>query len=129
MPMKEIRNLTALQLAAKIKQKEISVTEAAKAALEQIRETEPALGSFVTVDEAGALKQAETVQKKISSGELTSPLAGVPTAIKDNLCTEGLRTTCGSKILGNFVPTYTAEAVRNLQEAGAVILGKIFNTL
>ncbi len=124
MPMKEIRNLTALQLAAKIKQKEISVTEAAKAALEQIRETEPALGSFVTVDEAGALKQAETVQKKISSGELASPLAGVPTAIKDNLCTEGLRTTCGSKILGNFVPTYTAEAVRNLQEAGAVILGK-----
>ena len=74
MPMKEIRNLTALQLAAKIKQKEISVTEAAKAALEQIRETEPALGSFVTVDEAGALKQAETVQKKISSGELASPL-------------------------------------------------------
>ncbi len=124
MPMKEIRKLTARQLAVKIKQREISVTEAAKAALEQIHQAEPALGSFVTVDEAGALQQAAEVQKKIDAGELAGPLAGVPAAIKDNLCTEGLRTTCSSKILGNFVPSYTAEAVRSLQNAGAVILGK-----
>ena len=124
MPMKEIRKLTARQLAVKIKQREISVTEAAKAALEQIHQAEPALGSFVTVDEAGALQQAAEVQKKINAGELAGPLAGVPAAIKDNLCTEGLRTTCSSKILGNFVPSYTAEAVRSLQNAGAVILGK-----
>ena len=124
MPMKEIRKLTARQLAVKIKQREISVTEAAKAALEQIHQAEPALVSFVTVDEAGALQQAAEVQKKIDAGELAGPLAGVPAAIKDNLCTEGLRTTCSSKILGNFVPSYTAEAVRSLQNAGAVILGK-----
>lgn len=124
MPMKEIRKLTARQLAVKIKQREISVTEAAKAALEQIHQAEPALGSFVTIDEAGALQQAAEVQKKIDAGELAGPLAGVPAAIKDNLCTEGLRTTCSSKILGNFVPSYTAEAVRSLQNAGAVILGK-----
>ena len=87
MPMKEIRKLTARQLAVKIKQREISVTEAAKAALEQIHQAEPALGSFVTVDEAGALQQAAEVQKKIDAGELAGPLAGVPAAIKDNLCT------------------------------------------
>ena len=70
------------------------------------------------------MKQAEEVQKKIDAGELTGPLAGVPVAIKDNMCTRGLLTTCSSKILENFVPTYTAEAVLNLEKAGAVILGK-----
>ncbi len=60
----------------------------------------------------------------IDAGELTGPLAGVPVAIKDNMCTEGVLTTCSSKILGNFVPTFTAEAVKRLEEAGAVILGK-----
>ena len=67
---------------------------------------------------------AEEVQKKIDAGELTGPLAGVPVAIKDNMCTEGLLTTCSSKILYNFIPTYTAEAVKKLEEAGAVIIGK-----
>ena len=60
----------------------------------------------------------------MDAGELTGPLAGVPVAVKDNICTEGLETTCGSKILEGFVPAYTAEAVRKLQEAGMVILGK-----
>ena len=64
------------------------------------------------------------MQAKIDAGELTGPLAGVPVAIKDNMCTKGLLTTCSSKILYNFVPTYTAEAVLNLEKAGAVILGK-----
>ena len=80
--------------------------------------------SFVTMDREGALKKAEEVQAKIDSGELTGPLAGVPVAIKDNMCTEGLLTTCSSKILYNFVPTYTSEAVLNLEKAGAVIIGK-----
>ena len=80
--------------------------------------------SFVTVDREGALKRAKEVQAKIDAGELTGPLAGVPVAIKDNMCTKGLLTTCSSKILYNFVPTYTAEAVLNLEKAGAVILGK-----
>ncbi len=63
-------------------------------------------------------------RKKIDAGELTGPLAGVPVALKDNLCTKGVLTTCSSKILNNFVPTYTAQAVENLQKAGAVIIGK-----
>ena len=64
------------------------------------------------------------MQKDIDSGKLDGPLAGVPVAIKDNMCTEGILTTCSSKILGNFVPTFTSEAVINLEKAGAVILGK-----
>ncbi|MCD8241403.1 MAG: Asp-tRNA(Asn)/Glu-tRNA(Gln) amidotransferase subunit GatA, partial [Lachnospiraceae bacterium] len=71
-----------------------------------------------------ALREAEAVQQRIASGELTGPLAGVPVAIKDNMCTEGKLTTCSSKILYNFKPTYTAEAVLNLRKAGAVVIGK-----
>ena len=94
------------------------------AALDAIEKREAEVHSFVTVDREGALKRAKEVQAKIDAGELTGPLAGVPVAIKDNMCTKGLLTTCSSKILYNFVPTYTAEAVLNLEKAGAVILGK-----
>ena len=119
-----LMQLTAVELGKKIKAGEVSVVEATEAALNAIEAKEDKVNSFVTVDREGALKQAEEVQKKIDAGELTSPLAGVPVAIKDNMCTEGLLTTCSSKILGNFVPTFTSEAVLNLQKAGAVILGK-----
>lgn len=115
---------TATQLAEKIKNHEVSVLDAVNAVLEQIDSKEDTYNCYVTVDREGALKKAEEVQKKIDSGELTGPLAGVPVAIKDNMCTEGLLTTCSSKILGNFVPTYTSEAVINLEKAGAVIIGK-----
>ena len=119
-----LMQLTAVELGKKINAGEVSVVEATEAALNAIEAKEEKINSFVTVDREGALKQAEEVQKKIDAGELTSPLAGVPVAIKDNMCTEGLLTTCSSKILGNFVPTFTSEAVLNLQKAGAVILGK-----
>ena len=76
------------------------------------------------MDREGALKRADEVQKLIDAGELDSPLAGVPVAIKDNMCTKDMLTTCSSKILGNFYPVYTAEAVINLEKAGAVIIGK-----
>ena len=105
MSMKEIRKLTALQLAEKIKKKEVGVEEAVKATLEQIHQVETEVHSYVTLNEAGALRQAAEIQEKINSGELDSPLAGVPVAVKDNLCTKGMLTTCSSKILGNFVPT------------------------
>ena len=120
----DILQMTAVELGEKIKAKELSVREAAEASLARIAETEETYHCYVTVDREGALKQAKAVQKKIDEGELSGPLAGVPVAIKDNMCTEGLLTTCSSKILGNFVPTYTATAVQKLMDAGAVMLGK-----
>ena len=120
----DILSLTAVELGKKIKAKEISVVEAVKASIAQIEKVEKDVNSFVTLDKEGALKRAEEVQKLIDDGKLTGPLAGVPVAIKDNMCTQGMLTTCSSKILGNFRPMFTAEAVKNLEEAGAVILGK-----
>ncbi|MDD6571094.1 MAG: Asp-tRNA(Asn)/Glu-tRNA(Gln) amidotransferase subunit GatA [Thermoflexaceae bacterium] len=117
-------SLTAVELGKKIKAKEVSVVEAVNAALTQIEKQDAKFNCYVTVDKEGALKRAEEVQKLIDEGKLTGPLAGVPVAIKDNMCTKGLLTTCSSKILNNFVPTYTSEAVRNLENAGAVIIGK-----
>ena len=119
-----LMNLTAVELGKKIKNKEVTVVEATKAALDAIDAKEEKVNSFVTVDREGALKRAEEVQKLIDEGKLDGPLAGVPVAVKDNMCTEGMLTTCSSKILGNFVPTFTSEAVINLEKAGAVILGK-----
>lgn len=119
-----ILDYTATKLAAKIKAGEISAIDATKAVLKQIEETEVLYNCYVTIDKEGALKQAEEVQSKIESGKVVSPLAGVPVAIKDNICTEGMLTTCSSKILGNFIPTFSAEAVVNLKNAGAVIIGK-----
>lgn len=118
-------SLSAVELGKKIKSGEIGVAEAAKAALEETRRCEDQINSYVTVlEEEAILERAEKVQKQIDSGELDSPLAGVPTAIKDNMCTKGILTTCSSKILGNFVPSYSAEAVVNLEKTGAVIIGK-----
>ena len=120
----DITEMTAAQLSAAIRAGKTTAVEAAEAVLSQIEKEDKKYNCYVTVDRDGALAQAAAVQEKIEAGELTGPLAGVPVAVKDNICTEGLRTTCSSKILHNFVPTYTAEAVKNLQKAGAVILGK-----
>ncbi len=119
-----ILDQTAVGLGKQIQAGELTAVEAVEASLAQIRAAEDHMNAFVTIDEEGALEQARKIQARIQAGELTSPLAGVPVAIKDNLCIKGMRTTCSSKILYNFVPTYTAEAVLNLEKAGAVILGK-----
>jgi len=116
--------LTAVELSKKIRSKEISVKEAVEAALSNIEKRESLVHGFVTIDRKEALKKAEAVQKGIETGEFSGALAGVPVAIKDNLCTKGLLTTCSSKILENFVPSYSAEAVCNLMRAGVVIIGK-----
>lgn len=122
--MKTIMNMTAVELGKAIKEKRITAVEATKAALEQIQKLDDKINAFVTVDEERALKRAQEVQEKIDAGELTGPLAGVPVAVKDNMCTSGMKTTCSSKILENFYPTYTATAVEKLEEAGAIVLGK-----
>ncbi|MBO5474842.1 MAG: Asp-tRNA(Asn)/Glu-tRNA(Gln) amidotransferase subunit GatA [Lachnospiraceae bacterium] len=122
--MSDMLHMTAVELAAAIRAGKTTAVEAAEAELARIEEKEKELNCYVTVDKERVMAQAKTVQKKIEDGELTGPLAGVPVAVKDNMCTEGLLTTCSSRILGNFVPTFTAEAVCNLEKAGAVILGK-----
>lgn len=119
-----LMSLTAVELGKKIKAGEVTVKEAVEAAFAQIEKVEGDVHSFVTLTKEQALKDAGEIQKKIDAGELTGPLAGVPVALKDNLCTKGVLTTCSSKILNNFVPTYTAQAVENLQKAGVVIIGK-----
>lgn len=119
-----LMSLTAVELGKKIKAKEVSVEEAVQAAIDAIEKKEESVHSFVTVDKEGALTRAKEVQKLIDDGTLSGPLAGVPVAIKDNMCTKGLLTTCSSKILYNFLPTYSAEAVERLEKAGAVIIGK-----
>lgn len=120
----QTKSMTALQLGQMIKKKEVSVKEAVQESLAQIADLDETLGSFVTVDEEGALKRAEEVQKGIDDGTITGALAGVPVAVKDNICTKDLLTTCSSKILSNFLPPYSAQAVDNLKAAGAVIVGK-----
>ncbi len=121
--MEKITQLTALELKDKILKKEITVKDAVLACFEEIEAKEALLNCFVTLDKEGALKRAQEVQKLVDEGT-DLPLLGVPVAIKDNMCTEGMLTTCSSKILGNFVPTYSSQAVINMEKAGAVIIGK-----
>lgn len=120
----EITGLTALELGKRIKVGEVKVREAVEACFARIRKLEPDLHAYMTLDEEGALRRADEVQELIDSGVLTGPLAGVPMALKDNLCTKGMATTCSSKILEGFQPGYSAEAVCNLEKAGVVFLGK-----
>lgn len=121
----DLMGLTAVELGRKIKQREVTAVEAAVAALAAIEKKEQMIHSFVSVvDKDAVLARAAAVQRQIENGSLKHPLAGVPMAVKDNLCTKGLLTTCSSGILYNFVPAYTAEAVWRLCEAGAVLIGK-----
>ncbi len=120
----ELLSLSAVQLGRLIKEGKATAVEAMQAVLEQIDKSEELYNCYVTIDREKALKKAAEVQQKIESGELSGPLAGVPVAVKDNLCTEGMATTCASRILGNFIPTYSAEAVLKLEQAGAVVIGK-----
>ena len=120
-----LMSLTAVELGKKIKSGEVRVVDAVNAAFDQIEAVEKDINSYVTVyKKEEVLEKAEHIQKLIDEGQLTGPLAGVPVAIKDNMCTRDKLTTCSSKILGNFYPTYSAEAVINLEKAGAVIIGK-----
>lgn len=120
----ELFDLTALELGAKIQAGEISAVEAARACLERIEKLEPVVHAFVTVTPEAALARAEEVQKKIDAGELKHPLAGVPMAIKDLISTKGVRTTCASKMLENYVPVFDATVVKKLDAIGCGLSGQ-----
>ena len=118
-------NKTALELGRLIKSGEVSSPELVAESLGLIKKTQQDINAFITVcEERELLKKAEVVQNQIRSGKLDSPLAGVPAAIKDNICTKDIRTTCASKMLSDFVPTYNAAVVQRLEDAGAIIIGK-----
>ncbi len=120
----DLLSLSAVELSAAIRAGKTTAPQALEAVLAQTDRMEETCHCYVTVDREGARQRAETVQRQIESGVLRGPLAGVPFAVKDNLCTQGLRTTCASRMLENYVPTYTAEAVGRLEAAGAVLVGK-----
>ena len=121
----KLEEMTALELSEKIRNRECTVQEALSSVLESIREKESINHCYVTQeDEEKLFEKADALQVAVGSGELSGALAGVPVAVKDNLCVEGMPCTCSSKILENFRPSYTAEAVRNLEKAGALIIGK-----
>ena len=121
----KLYELTALQLGEKIRAGEVSAVEAAQAALDRIEDFQPANNAFITTLAEGALAEAEAVQKKLAAGEELGPLAGVPMALKDNICTRGIKTSCASRILGDFAPPYDATLTGRLRAAGSVLLGKL----
>lgn len=120
----EIYELTALELSAKIRAGELTSPEAVEAIYNRTEALDGRLNCYIDFDKEKALEAAEAAQKRINAGEELSLLAGVPVAVKDNICTKGQRTTCGSKMLGNFIPPYNATVVERLLAAGAVPCGK-----
>lgn len=120
----DLLNMSAVELAEAIKAGKTSAVDAMEAVIAQIEKEESNLNCYVTFDKEAARKAAKEAQDKIEAGTLTGPLAGVPFAIKDNMCTKGVLTTCSSKILENFIPQFDSEAVKRLTDAGAVIVGK-----
>ena len=124
MTIEEIKTLSALEIGKAIKDGRTSSREVTRAMLDLIREKNPAVNAYTYIAEKEAMAQAEQADADIRSGKLTGDLAGVPIAIKDNICTKGMITSCGSKMLYNFLPPYDATVIRKLREEGMVILGK-----
>lgn len=119
-----LHTLSAHEAAELLKKKEVSSVELTQAVLDRINVVEEQVKAFVTVTGDEALAQARVIDQRRAAGEMLSPLAGVPMVLKDNMCTKGIKTTCSSKILENFIPPYNATVVDKLHTAGAVMLGK-----
>lgn len=120
----DIHNLTAVELSRALKEGKTTAVEAVETVFKQIDRKEKELNCYITLQKDIALENAKIVQAGIESGRFNGPLAGVMVAVKDNICTKGLKTTCASKILYNYVPKFSSEAVTRLKEAGAIIIGK-----
>jgi len=121
----QLHEYTISELSGLISKKEISVPELTKHMLDRIDKLDSMLDCYISVTRDLAMEQAAKVQQMLDEGTLSSPLAGIPMGIKDNICTEGILTTCGSRMLGNFVPPYNAYVVKRLYDNGAVLLGKL----
>ena len=117
-------DMTATELAKAIKEGRTTAIAAAEEVVKQIELKEKEYNCYITFDKVAFLNEAMRVQAGIEDGSITGALVGVPVAVKDNICTDGVRTTAASKILENFIPAYSAEAVTRLRDAGAVIIGK-----
>src|SRR6516162_2839826 len=115
---------TASDLLALLSRADISAEELTRTHLDAIHQRDPAIKAFLHVDEESALQQARNIDAKRKRGEPQGPLAGIPVAIKDVLCIKGQPTTCGSKILENFVPPYDADVIERLRQADAIFVGK-----
>jgi aspartyl-tRNA(Asn)/glutamyl-tRNA(Gln) amidotransferase subunit A len=122
--MNDILKLTAIEISEKYKTKELSCTEVTKAFLARTTATNKDLNSFVSICEESALQTAKIVDGKIAKSQELKLLEGVPIAIKDNMCTDGVRTTCCSKILNNFIPSYDATVIEKIKNNNMPILGK-----
>jgi aspartyl-tRNA(Asn)/glutamyl-tRNA(Gln) amidotransferase subunit A len=120
----KLYELTISQAAAQLRDRRISSRELTQAVLERIDAVEGRICAFISIQADLALAQADTADKMIAEGRST-PLTGIPLALKDLICTEGIRTTCASRILENFIPPYDATVVRKLKDAGAVLIGKV----
>lgn len=120
----KLYELTAHEAHEKLVQKEVSSVELTKALYARIDEVEEKVNAYVTLDQENALAQAAKVDAMLAAGEKLAPLAGIPGAIKDNISTKGLRTTCSSKMLSNFVPIFDAHVIKNLRADETIFLGK-----
>ena len=121
----EIIELTVHELKEKLAKKELTVQEVTKAYVDRINDKEKDVGAFVTTLCDEALEEAKSIQEKIDAGEIKGELAGIPIGIKDNMCTKGIKTTCSSKMLENFVSPYDATVVEKLKEQHMIDLGKL----
>ena len=120
-----ITDLTVHELQDKLKNKELTITEITKAYADRINEKEKDVQAFVTTLTDEAVKQAEEIQAKVESGEISGEFAGIPIGIKDNMCTKGVKTTCSSRMLENFIAPYDATVVENLNKENIINLGKL----